>query len=93
MKTINQSFSKKDRRQIVQRLRSAASDDPAYRSVYFSGVTKSYLARVVHSYGVTSFAGFLDLHQVDWRNSSDDVRNQYSADVLNRLADELEAVK
>lgn len=98
MKTINQSYTEKQRARITRNLRIVTSKPIEEVLLYIRPEAKEYLTVVLASYGTNSFDGFLKLHGIDCAKQHSDKREtvyllrRYILDALNRLADELEGV-
>jgi hypothetical protein len=93
MKTINRTYTKKKRLEIAARLKHIATLEPACRDPELSGDAKVYVQRVFRSYNAINIMDFLNIFEVNWAGASRHTLDWYVAELLNRLADELEAVK
>jgi hypothetical protein len=92
LKTINEQYSKQDRMLIATQLRKLTISNAGDWSVRLSILAKDYVLRVLYQHNATTFSGWLDLRGCDIWNYRGGTE-KYIYDALNRLADELEAVK
>jgi hypothetical protein len=91
MKTINESYTKKQRLEIAKELRKLSLQNTADWYHRLSDLSRMYVVRVLDR-GKT-FTGWLYLHDCVISFYPNGGRFGYIHDALNRLADELEAVE
>jgi hypothetical protein len=93
VKTINQRYTKKQRKEIAKQLRAIHKLDCNRWSSLLSPEAKGYVLRVLEQYGESNFCMYLARRNLDMNNYPLGGWSGYIHDALNRLADELGGVK
>jgi hypothetical protein len=93
MKTINESYSKKQRAEIASQLRELSLRNTGDWYHCLPELARYYVLRVLMASETWTFSGWLELHDLAIHRYPNGGIRSYIHDALNRLADELEAVK